>query len=145
MLESSKISVIVPVYNVEKYLKRCLNSLVNQTYTNIEIICVNDGSKDNSLNILNEYAQKDNRIVVISQENQGQGIARNKGLEIAKGDYIGFIDPDDFIDVAIETGGIVLIKNSLKDIVKALSIAKKTFARIKLNLFWVSLIKSQPS
>ena len=79
----SKLSVIIPVYNVEDYLRQCLDSIINQSLEDIQIICVNDGSKDNSLNILNEYAQKDNRIVVISQENQGQGIARNKGLEIA--------------------------------------------------------------
>ena len=74
-----KVSIIVPVYNVEKFLPRCLDSLVNQTLEDIEIICVNDGSSDNSLNILNEYAQKDSRIKVITQENKKKGAARNNG------------------------------------------------------------------
>jgi glycosyltransferase involved in cell wall biosynthesis len=75
----------------------CLDSIVNQSFKDIEIICINDGSTDNSLEILKEYALKDNRFVIISQENQGQGIARNKGIDIAKGQYILFVDPDDWI------------------------------------------------
>ena len=98
MVQIVKISVIIPVYNNEKYLKECLDSVCNQTWTDIEIICINDGSTDDSLNILNEYL-KDERIVVIDQTNQGAAIARNKGLEIAKGEYIGFLDADDiYID-----------------------------------------------
>ena len=92
------ISIIIPVYNVEKYLSDCLNGLINQTYNNLEIICVNDGSKDNSLNILNEFAQKDCRIKIINQENKGAGNARNTGLEIATGKYLYFLDSDDYID-----------------------------------------------
>ena len=94
-----KVSIIVPVYNVEQYLERCLNSLINQTLKDIEIICVNDGSKDNSGKILEEYAQKDNRIIIINQENQGLSIARNNGMDIAKGKYIGFVDSDDWVDL----------------------------------------------
>lgn len=94
-----KFSIIVPVYNVEKYLAKCLDSLINQTYTNIEIICINDGSTDNSLHILKNYAQKDRRIIVINQENQGVSAARNKGLEVATGDYVFFIDADDWINL----------------------------------------------
>lgn len=98
-----KVSVIIPVYNVGNYLRECLDSVINQTLKEIEIICVNDGSTDNSLEILQEYALKDNRITMISQENQGQGIARNKGIEISKGEYVLFIDPDDWIELkAIE-------------------------------------------
>ena len=93
-----KISIIIPVYNVENYLRVCLNSIVNQSLSDIEIICVNDGSVDNSLDILKEYAAKDNRFVIINQENCGQGIARNKALDIAKGKYIAFVDPDDWIE-----------------------------------------------
>ena len=100
MVESSKISVIVPVYNVEKYLKRCLNSLVNQTYTNIEIICVNVGSKDNSLEILKDFANKDLRIKVITQKNAGLSAARNRGMDIATGEYISFIDSDDSVELS---------------------------------------------
>ena len=90
-----KISVIVPVYNVEKYLTECLDSIVNQTLKEIEIICVNDGSTDNSLSILKEYAYKDNRIKIIDKENEGQGYARKLGLDIATGEYILFCDSDD--------------------------------------------------
>lgn len=93
-----KISIIIPVYNVEQYLRKCLDSVVNQTYTNLEIICINDGSTDNSFEILDEYAQKDSRIIVINQENGGVSSARNRGLDIATGEYIAFVDPDDFLE-----------------------------------------------
>ena len=91
-----KISVIVPVYNVEKYLTECLNSIINQTLKEIEIICVNDGSVDNSLEILKEYASIDERIKIIDKENEGQGYARKVGLDIASGEYILFCDSDDY-------------------------------------------------
>lgn len=94
----AKVSVIVPVYNVEKYLRQCLDSLVNQTLTDIEIICINDGSTDGSLAILEDYASKDKRIRLISQENQGQGVARNRGIELSTGEYLGFVDPDDWVE-----------------------------------------------
>ncbi len=93
-----KVSIIVPVYNAEKYLKDALDSLVNQTLKDIEIICVNDGSTDNSLEILKSYAQKDERVKIISQANRGQSSARNAGLKIAKGEYIGFLDADDWVE-----------------------------------------------
>ncbi len=99
MTKKFKISVIIPVYNVEKYLRRCLDSLVNQTISDIEIICVNDGSTDKSLEILEEYAKKDKRIKIINQENQKQGAARNRGLEIAQGEFISFVDSDDWVDL----------------------------------------------
>ena len=92
------ISVIVPVYNVEEYLDRCVESIVNQTYHNLEIILVDDGSTDSSGAKCDEWAKKDNRIVVIHKENGGQASARNKALQIAKGDLIGFVDSDDYID-----------------------------------------------
>lgn len=92
-----KISVIIPVYNVEKYLAECLTSVVNQTFKDIEIICVNDGSTDNSPKILKEFAQKDSRIRIINQENQGLSAARNTGLDVATGEYVSFIDSDDFV------------------------------------------------
>lgn len=94
-----KVSIIIPIYNVQDYLKECLDSIVNQTLEDIEIICINDGSTDDSLNILNEYTTKDNRFIIISQENQGQGVARNKGIEVATGKYVLFVDPDDYIDL----------------------------------------------
>lgn len=91
------ISVIVPVYNVEKYLAECLDSVIGQTYRNLEIIAVNDGSTDDSLNILNGYAAKDGRIIVISKDNGGLSSARNAGLNKASGEYVAFVDSDDYI------------------------------------------------
>lgn len=93
------ISIIVPIYNVEKYLPKCLDSVINQTYENLEIICVIDGSPDNSLQICMEYAEKDKRIIVIEQENQGLSGARNTGIATATGDYIIFVDADDWIEL----------------------------------------------
>ena len=98
MEKSIGVSIIVPVYNVEQYLRQCLDSLVNQTLTNIEIICVNDGSPDNSAEILEQYAQKDGRIHVVTQENKGLSGARNTGMKYAHGKYIMFVDSDDWID-----------------------------------------------
>ena len=91
------VSVIVPVYNVEKYLNKCLDSIVNQTYKNLEIILVNDGSTDNSGIICDEYALKDDRIKVIHKKNEGQAVARNCALDIITGEFIAFVDSDDFI------------------------------------------------
>ena len=99
MKNNPKISVIVPCYNAEKYLKECLDSIVNQTLKDIEVICINDGSKDNTLNILEKYAQKDNRIKVYSQENKGPGISRNLGIEVANGDFISLLDSDDIFEL----------------------------------------------
>ena len=93
-----KISVIVPVYKVEPYLHRCVDSIINQTYQNLEIILVEDGSPDNCPQICDEYAQQDSRIKVIHQENNGLSAARNAGLDIATGNYIAFVDSDDYID-----------------------------------------------
>ena len=93
-----KVSVIIPVYKVEEYLPKCLESLINQTLKDIEIIVVNDGSPDNSEKIIKEYSKKDKRVVYIKKENGGQGSARNLGLKKARGEYISFIDSDDWID-----------------------------------------------
>ena len=91
------ITVIVPVYNVEKYLRRCLDSIIGQTYQNLEILCIDDGSIDNSGEICEQYAARDARIKVIHQENQGLSTARNRGLDAAEGEYIAFVDSDDYI------------------------------------------------
>lgn len=96
--EQFKLSIIVPVYNVEKYLRRCLDSIINQTYENIEIILVNDGSTDTSLFICEEYAKKFSKIKLVTTTNGGAAHARNIGLDLAQGDYIGFVDADDYID-----------------------------------------------
>lgn len=97
MNEISLISVIIPVYKVENYLSKCIESVINQTYSNIEIILVDDGSPDNCGKICDEYAEKDNRIVVIHKENGGLSDARNAGTEIASGEYITYIDSDDWV------------------------------------------------
>lgn len=92
------ISIIIPVYNVSKYLRACLDSVINQTYKDLEIICINDGSTDDSLEILKEYADKDNRIIIIDKKNAGVSAARNDGIDKAKGEYLFCIDSDDYID-----------------------------------------------
>lgn len=97
MSNEKLISIIVPVYNVEKYLRQCLDSLISQIYENTEIILVNDGSTDCSGTICEEYAQRDGRIIVVHQENQGLSGARNTGLRLSKGDYIAFVDSDDMV------------------------------------------------
>ena len=100
LMQKPKVSVIIPIYNVEQYLRKCLDSVCNQTLEDIEIICINDCSPDNSLEILKEYQKNDNRIKIIDfNENKGSAVARNTGMEQAKGEYIGFIDPDDWIDL----------------------------------------------
>ena len=100
-----KFSIIIPVYNVEKYLKKCLESVYNQTYKNYEVIVVNDGTKDNSMDIVKNYPAK-----VINQKNQGLSVARNNGVEKASGEYILFLDSDDYIE-----------KGLLKEINKSLN------------------------
>lgn len=97
MKENNKISIIVPVYNTENQIRYCLDSIINQTYKNLEIIVVDDGTKDNAGKIAEEYKEKDNRIKVIHQENQGLGAARNTGLNAVTGDYIAFVDSDDVL------------------------------------------------
>ena len=93
-----KVSVIMPVYNVAKYLPMCLESIVSQTLTDIEILCVNDGSTDNSLDVLQQFEEKDKRIIIIDKKNEGSGIARNTALERAQGEYVYFVDSDDWLD-----------------------------------------------
>lgn len=109
--ENYKISVIIPVYNIAEYLPQCLDSVINQTHKNLEIIVVDDGSTDNSGNVIDEYAKKDNRIVKISKNNSGVSDTRNKGIDIATGDYIGFVDGDDYIEPEMYE---FLLNNALK-------------------------------
>lgn len=94
-----KFSVIIPVCNIEEYLRECLDNIINQTFTDFEVICINDGSSDNSGKILQEYASKDERFVIINQENQGTGASRNNALKIAHGEYVVFVDSDDWLEL----------------------------------------------
>ena len=122
MINKKKVSVIVPVYNVELYLEECLYFIVNQTFEDIEIILVNDGSTDSSFEIMKDFAKKDNRIRIISQQNKGVSEARNAGIRVASGEYILFVDSDDTIltntvetlyNKIIQTGSDVLLSNVL--------------------------------
>lgn len=97
-MKTPKISIIIPVYNVEKYLEECLESIITQTLSDIEILCINDGSIDNSPTILNKFAQKDNRVIIINKENGGYASAINTGIEIAKGDFLQIVESDDYCD-----------------------------------------------
>ena len=107
-----KISVIIPIYNAEKYLNECLDSICTQTLNDIEIICVNDGSTDSSLKILEEYEKNDDRLVIISQTNKGSAISKNNGVDIARGEYIGFLDAD---DIYIDSKSLEMMYNAGKD------------------------------
>lgn len=119
MIKKIKVSVLVPVYNVEKYLAACLDSLVNQTLKEIEIICINDGSVDDSLNIISDYARNDGRIVVINKKNSGYGDSMNIGLKKAKGEYIAIVESDDFIELDACEKLYKLAKRYDADIVRA--------------------------
>ena len=99
MGQTPRVSIVVPVYNVERYLRQCLDCLVNQTYQNVEIICVDDGSTDASSEILTEYALKNSRVRVIRQKNSGLSAARNVGFSFATGEYVMYVDSDDWIGV----------------------------------------------
>lgn len=109
-MESILVSIIVPIYNVELYVERCINSIINQTYRNIEIILVNDGSTDKSLEIIKQFEKNDKRIQILNKENGGQASARNLGIEISNGDYLIFVDSDDYLDL-----------NSIRECVKAVN------------------------
>ncbi len=110
------ITIVVPVYNTAEYISRCLDSIINQTYSFLEIICVNDGSTDNSVKILQEYSKKDSRIKIINQENQGLSSARNTGLKHATGKFITFVDSDDEITPSMVYDLLNAIKSTNSDI-----------------------------
>lgn len=115
----AKVSIIIPTYNVEMYLVECMESVIHQTLKDIEIICINDGSTDGSLEILKSYAQKDDRIVLVDKENGGYGIAMNIGLEKATGEYIGIVEPDDFVKLDMYESLYQIAKDNDLDFVKA--------------------------
>ena len=114
-----KVSLIVPTYNVEQYLVECMESITNQTLEDIEVICINDDSTDGSLSILQSYADKDKRIIIVDKENGGHGIGMNIGLEIATGEYIGIVEPDDFVPVNMFGNLYDIAKGNNLDFVKA--------------------------
>ena len=114
-----KISVLVPIYNVEQYLRECLYSLVSQTLTDIEIICINDGSTDSSLEIIEEYAQQDSRIKIIDKPNSGYGASMNLGISAATGEYIGIVEPDDFVKHEMYSKLYEIAKKNDADVVKS--------------------------
>ena len=114
-----KVSVIVPVYNVENYLKQAISSVINQTLKEIEIICVNDGSTDSSKAILDEYQKSDDRIIVVNKSNKGYGAACNTGLKLARGKYVAILEPDDFIDAEMYENLYSLAQSCDADMVKS--------------------------
>lgn len=122
---SCDISVLVPICNVEKYLSQCLDSILNQTFRDLEVICINDGSTDSSLNIIKKYARMDDRIVVIDKDNSGYGDSMNRGLSVARGKYIGIVESDDFIEIDMYEKLFNEAEKHDLDIVKG-----------KYNLYW---------
>ena len=143
--KKNKVSVIIPVYNVELYLKECLDSIINQTLTDIEIICINDGSTDNSLEILQEYKQKDDRITIINQKNQGLGAARNVGLDNSKGEYIYLIDSDDYLELsALEELYTLASENSLDLIIfKLINFYDETGEKFQSNYYDMAFLRDR--
>jgi len=138
-----KISVIVPVYNTSTYLRRCLDSILEQDFTSYEVICVNDGSTDNSLEILREYEKKSEKIKVINQVNNGVAKTRNTALKHAKGDYLAFLDSDDFVrenylsrlyDAAIDTRSDIVICNFYR-YYEQINLAKPVFYKFRRGVF----------
>ncbi|MDD3252706.1 MAG: glycosyltransferase [Lachnospiraceae bacterium] len=114
-----KVSIVIPIYNVEKYLRQCLDSVVNQTLKDIEIICVNDGSTDSSPLIIDEYVKKDSRVKVIHKENSGYGASMNRGFDLAQGEYIGIVESDDYADANMFEKLYQTAKNQSLDVVKS--------------------------
>lgn len=126
-MNNIKISVLVPICNVEKYLDKCLSSITSQSLKELEIICINDGSKDSSLKIIKKHASVDDRIVVIDKLNSGYGDSMNKGLGVAKGEYIGIVESDDFVDRMMFEDLYMLAKQYDADLVKS-----------NFNMYWDS-------
>lgn len=117
MAVNNKISVIIPIYNTYRELPKCLESICNQTYKNLEIICIDDGSSDGSEQILDDFAAKDNRMIVVHQKNNGESYARNEGLRRATGDYVAFVDCDDWIDLKMYEDMILAMHSEDLDMV----------------------------
>ena len=138
----AKVSIIIPTYNVEMYLVECMESVIHQTLKDIEIICINDGSTDGSLEILKSYAQKDDRIVLVDKENGGYGIAMNIGLEKATGEYIGIVEPDDFVKLDMYESLYQIAKDNDLDFVKADFYSFKRTDEDDMNMVYNRLSKN---
>ena len=128
------ISVIVPVYNSEKYVNRCIDSILNQTYENLEVILIDDGSSDGSLKICESWAEKDNRIKILKQKNSGVSSARNLGIENASGDYVAFVDNDDWLRPEMYETMLSLAEKEKSDVTvcKFINVDEK-YNRIKIK------------
>ena len=140
MKRNPLISIIVPVYNAEKYLAQCLDSVVNQTYQELEIICINDGSKDNSIAILNQYRNKDSRIVIFDKSNEGVSATRNYGLKKSMGEYIMFVDADDWIDTETCEKAVSAMAFNDADIVMWTYVSEHGATRAKKVIFPTDII-----
>ena len=116
-MKDSLVTIVVPIYNVEKYLDRCINSIVNQTYKNLQIILVDDASPDTCPEICDEWAEKDSRVSVIHKKNAGLGMARNSGLEMTAGDYVFFVDSDDYLEIETADKCIKRVREDNSDLV----------------------------
>ena len=127
------ISILVPIYNTEKYLRQCLDSLIHQTLSDLEIICINDGSTDHSLDIIKEYQAKDPRIILINKENTGYGDSMNQGLKKAQGEYIGILEPDDWIELNTYEKLYQLAEARQPDVVKANYFTEKNGKSTKIS------------
>ena len=116
-MDLPEVSIIVPVFNTEKYISRCIDSILTQTFTNFECILIDDGSTDKSWNICKHYSQSDKRVVLVHQENSGVSATRNKGIEMARGKYVCFVDSDDYIDKNMYEELVSAINRSNTDVV----------------------------
>ncbi len=142
-MKQQLISVIIPVYGVEKYISQCLESVINQTYKNLEIIVVNDGTKDRSAEIAKEYAAKDSRIKVYDFKNGGLSVARNRGLEIAIGDYISYIDSDDWLDTKMYETLLEAAMKNYADMVKCGIIETNGVTEDKITFSDIKIINNE--
>ncbi|MHB8129138.1 MAG: glycosyltransferase family 2 protein [Mobilitalea sp.] len=138
----AKVSIIIPIYNVELYLDECLDSIINQSLQDIEIICVNDGSTDSCLDILTEYAQKDKRIVIINKKNTGYGHSMNIGISHATGDYIGIVESDDFVELSMFERLYIEAINNKVEVVKSNYFEYRTLEGIQ-ECFYENLVHCQ--
>lgn len=139
-MENPLVSIIIPVYNVEQYLPQCLDSVLAQSYPNIEVICINDGSTDESLAILTSYSQKDKRLLVIDKENQGVSVARNVGIEQMKGDFVMFVDSDDWLDDDCIERVLAYQEENQCDIVMFSYVRERAHSSMKKELFGQSVV-----